>query len=123
MTTSTPARGGFDLNRPTIVWLLLVGGLLTGGIVSFVGLVLSYVWSSEAHEAWEESHYRYAQRTFWIGLLYAVLAGLLYVTIILIPLGWLLHLGILLWFAVRSIRGLFAAQRREAVVGVESWLW
>jgi uncharacterized membrane protein len=119
MTTNTPATSGFDLNRPTVIHLLYLCYFLSFGLAPLIGLVLAYVWAGEAHEAWEDTHYRYAIRTFWIGLLYSVIAGVLMIVLV----GFFLYFLVAIWFAVRSVRAIFAAQRREPVIGVESWLW
>ena len=69
--------------------------------------------------AWEESHYRYHIRTFWIGLLYGVI-GLF---TMLLGVGFLILLLIPVWMVVRSIVALAAAQRHEPMARAESWLW
>lgn len=106
---ATPV-GGFEFNRPTIVGLLYLGSLITG-ISGIVGLVLAYVWRGEPHQPWEEAHYVYLIRTFWIGLAASVV-GL--VTII-IGIGVLICLATAIWVLVRSIASLVRAQRREAM--------
>src|SRR3546814_14895292 len=73
----------FDLNRPTIVALLYLASFLTG-ITALIGLVLAYVWKNEPHEPWEPSHYSFHIRSFWYGLLGAIICGIL--TLILIGL-------------------------------------
>lgn len=115
------SNSGFDLNRPTIIWILYLAGFVVG-ITALIGIVLAYVWAGEAHEPWEDTHYRYAIRTFWISIALAV-AGVI-ISVITIGLGaFIVWPLIAIWFAVRSVRALLAAQRHEGVIGVESWLW
>jgi uncharacterized membrane protein len=108
MTTPVPASSSFQLNRPTVVALLYLGGFITG-ITVIIGLVLSYMWQKEPLEPWEASHYRWHIRTFWIGLVYSLICTLLYI-------------AVAVWFAVRAIKALLAAQRQEPIMAVESWL-
>ena len=77
--------GGFDLNQPTIISLLYLGGYVTG-ISAIVGVVLGYVWRSEPKAGWEVSHYAYLIRTFWIGLIGSVVGVVLTVILIGIPI-------------------------------------
>lgn len=112
---------GFDMNRPTVISLLYLGSFLAG-ITSLIGVILAYVWNGEAHEGWEDSHYRYHIRTFWIGLVYGVLAVIgSFVTFFL--LAWLFFGLVAVWFAVRGVKSLLAAQKHEPVENVETWLF
>ena len=118
---SRPASG-FDLNKPTIIWLLMLASVVTGWLTGIVGLVLAYVWAGEAHDGWEESHFRYAVRTFWIGAVLTVLGVI--GTIITLGIGsFIIWPLLLVWLLVRTVKALLAAQRREPVLNVESWLW
>ena len=111
MNTRPPATptGGFDLNRPTIVGLLYLVGAFTGGLLGIVGLVLAFVWKGEAHEPWEETHYTYLIRTFWMGLL----AGFIGLILIVIGIGILILIAVSIWFIVRAVMSLVKAQRHE----------
>lgn len=117
MATQPPATG-FDLNRPTIVSLLYLVGIVTA-LPTILALVLAYVWRGEPHEAWEGSHYRYHIRTFWLALLFAIIG---FVTT-LVGVGFLILLVIPVWMIVRSIVALSAAQRHEPVANPGTWLW
>jgi uncharacterized membrane protein len=102
--------GDFDLNRPTIIGLLYAASFLVG-ITGVVGLVLAYVWKGEPHEPWEETHYIYLIRTFWIGLAGVVIGTVL--TVVLI--GFLILLATALWVIVRTVMSLVNAQKRAAM--------
>jgi uncharacterized membrane protein len=109
---------GFEFNRPTIVVLLYLASLITG-IPILVGLILSYVWSGEAQGGWEASHFRWFIRTFWLSIAWAIIGAATFffgIGMIILALG-----GV--WIAVRSIKGLIAAQNRLPVTNVETWLW
>jgi uncharacterized membrane protein len=111
----------FQMNRPTVVSLLYLGSFLAG-ITTLIGVVLAYMWKGEAQEPWEESHFRYAIRTFWIGLVYSLLAGI--VTAVTLGLAaFIVFPAIAIWFAVRAVKMLLAAQRNDPIEKVESWLF
>ena len=57
---------------------------------------------------WLESHFRWQIRTFWYTLLWLVLYGLLIITIIGIPLAWILIVLLGLWVGYRVVRGWIA---------------
>lgn len=104
---------GFDFNKPTIVALLYIVSFLTG-ITSLIGLVMAYVWKAEPGDAWEASHYSYHIRSFWLGLAFGLLA--IIPTVFTFSLaGFILYPALGLWFAVRAIRSMLVAQRREAL--------
>lgn len=107
--------GSFDLNRPTIVSLLNLGGFLTGGLTSLVAVVLAYVWRRESHQPWEATHYTYLMRTFLVVIAASVAGTVLAVVtfglalLLIAPIGF----AIALWAGVRSVMSLIRAQRRE----------
>lgn len=109
-------QSGFDLNYPTIISLLYFASFVTG-ITGLVGVVLAYIWRSEAREPWEASHYTYLINTFWIGLLGSVIGFLLLIVVI----------GVFVWIAamvlvvVRSILSLLRAQKHEPMPNPDSW--
>lgn len=103
---ATPV-GGFEFNRPTIVGLLYVGSCLTG-VSGIVGLVLAYVWKGEPLQPWEDTHYTYLIRTFWIGLV----ASLVGVFTMLLGIGFLILALTAIWALVRTVMSLVKAQAR-----------
>lgn len=135
-----PARAGFDMNQPTIVSLLYLAAWVTG-FSNLVGLVLAYVWRREAAGSWEESHFTYLIRTFWLGFLYCVVAIAIGVASVLAMIGeaergaepggeWVLAmfawvfaiLAVSVWSAVRAVLSLVKAQNHEPMPRPDSWL-
>jgi uncharacterized membrane protein len=87
---------------------LVSAGLHTAplwSIVGAIGLVIAYVKLSDARGTWVESHLRYLIRTFWWGLGLSLLGWVLVVTIILIPLSFLIWVGTAIWIIYRIVRG------------------
>lgn len=111
------APGGFDLNYPTIVSLLYLASFLTG-ITGLVGVVLAYVWRSEARDPWEASHYTYLINTFWIGLL-GTITG---IALMIVVIGFFIWIGALVLVVVRTVLSLLRAQKREPMPNPNTWL-
>ncbi len=107
----------FQMNKPTVISLFYLASLL-GGIPSLIGVILAYVWRREDSAGWAESHYRYHIRTFWLGFAWAI-AGVL---LMIFGIGFLILLAIPLWFAVRAVKSLMAAQKNEPIANPTTWL-
>ena len=108
---------GFSFNRPTIVRLLYLAScvLMVSGLV---GLVLAYVWRGEPHEEWESSHYTYLIRTFWLGLVGALVS----IVLMLVLIGFLLIFAVGIWVIVRCVLSLVNAQKQQPMPNPETWL-
>lgn len=102
-------------NNVKLVYLLYLIGFVIG-ISSLVGIVFAYVNRGQS-EDWIETHYTYLIRTFWIGLLYFLIAGLLAMLII----GFFLIFASAVWVIVRCVIGLQKASKGEAVANPQSW--
>jgi uncharacterized membrane protein len=100
-----------------IIYILYLVGLATG-ITALVGVVLAYVKRDEAPE-WLRTHYRFQIRTFWIGLLYCVLGGILSMVLI----GFLVLLFWAIWLIIRVIKGFKHLELRESVPNYETWMF
>jgi uncharacterized membrane protein len=118
MTTPVPQPSGFDMNRPTVVALLYLVSFITG-FTALIGVILAYVWKGELFLDWEASHFRWHIRSFWIGALYSLVSTLF----VFILIGYLMYAAVAVWFAVRTVKALMAAQRRAPMPNVESWLF
>lgn len=84
--------------------LHLLGSI--AGLPSLIALVINYV--KRAATAPYDSHHRWMIRTFWWTILWLALGLLLMVTVILMPLGWIVFGLAWLWWVYRHIRGLIA---------------
>jgi len=86
------------------------------GITNIVGVVMAYINKDDGPD-WLRSHYRYQIRTFWIGVLYGIISGIL----CLIFIGFLLLVVLLAWFIVRCVKGLKYIELKAEVPNVEGW--
>ncbi len=97
-----------------IIYILFLAPL--GGITHIVGLVLAYV-ARDSAPPWLRSHYTYLIRTFWIGLLYFIGAGILCAVVI----GFALLPVVFLWFIIRCALGLMYLFKSEPYPRPETW--
>ena len=99
-----------------VVYFLYIAGMFIPVLV-LVGLVIAYVNRGKAG-GWVDTHYTWQIRTFWIGLLYSVIATVL----VLLLIGFVLYLAIAVWVIVRCVVGLQKASRDEPIANPESWV-
>lgn len=85
----------------------IVTAFLTGW-PSILAVILNYARRSDVRGTYLESHFRWQIRTFWFAVLWVVIAMVLFVTVIGIPLAWLLVVGTGLWVLYRILRGWLA---------------
>jgi uncharacterized membrane protein len=71
------------------------------GITAIVGIVINYVKKEEAAGTWLESHFRWQIRTFWFGLLWAVIGGIT----VFILVGFAILFANFVWIIYRIVKG------------------
>jgi len=84
----------------TVVYALQAAGFFVG-ITWIVGVIVDYVKKDDARGTWLESHYRWQIRTFWFGLLWGALGGIL--CLILVGFAILAADGV--WIIYRIVKG------------------
>lgn len=84
----------------TIIYALYAASLLVG-ITSIVAIVINYVKKNDVAGSWLESHFRWQIRTFWFGLLWAVIG---FVTLFIV-VGWFVLVANAIWFIYRIVKG------------------
>ena len=92
-----------------------VAGAFVFGLPSLIAVVLNYLKRAEVSGTWLYSHYRWQIRTFWFTLLWLLVYGLLIITLIGIPIAWMLIVILGLWVAYRVIRGWIALADRRPI--------
>lgn len=86
---------------------LVVTAFLTGW-PSIIAVILNYVKRSEVRGTWLDSHFSWQIRTFWFALLWLVAGAILFVTVVGIPIAFVLWIATGLWVLYRIIRGWLA---------------
>jgi uncharacterized membrane protein len=98
-----------------LIYILFLASLVIG-VTGIVGIVLAYINRGKAG-GFVGSHYTFLIRTFWIGLLYALIS----VVLMMLAIGFLLMFAVAVWFIARCILGLQALQRGEPIRNPDSW--
>lgn len=112
-----PPENSDDTGLANIVYILYLAALITG-IAGIAGVIIAYLKKDQGPE-WLRTHYQFQIRTFWYGLIIAIIGGIL--TWVLI--GFLI-LGLLyIWLIVRCILGLMMIHRRQAHPNPTTWLF
>ncbi|HEY1327843.1 MAG TPA: hypothetical protein VGI14_12955 [Casimicrobiaceae bacterium] len=92
------------------------------GLVGIVGIIVAYVKRDDAQGTWVASHVRWLIRTFWFSLLWAVVGGLILVTLGLlligIPIAFLIWIADTLWVFYRLIKGILLFKDSRPVPGM-----
>ncbi|PSM18714.1 MULTISPECIES: DUF4870 family protein [Nitratireductor] len=99
-----------------IIYVLYLVSLAIG-VTALIGIVLAHMNRGKAG-GWVETHYTWAIRTFWIGVLYGVIC----VVLAVIGIGFLLMIAVAVWAIVRIVIGLQKSAREEPIDNPESWL-
>ena len=81
----------------------------TAWTLAVVAIIVAIFARDSVRGTYLESHMSWLGRTFWWGLLWMVVLGLatvvMVLTVILIPLAWLLWAVLFVWYLYRVIRG------------------
>jgi uncharacterized membrane protein len=83
-----------------VIYILYLAAILMPPL-AIVGIVFAYIFENDATDMLV-SHYTYLIRTFWIGLLFFAISGVL----IPVVIGILLMLLSTLWWLIRVVKGL-----------------
>lgn len=94
--------------------LHLMGAVIA--LPSIIGLVLNYVLQDDATPL-VRTHHAWMIRTFWWALGLTVITWILWITLIGIPLAFIMGCGIWLWWMYRHIRGLVRLVDLRAMPG------
>ena len=100
-----------------IIYILYLVGLATG-LTLLIGVIMAYVNRDSAPE-WLQSHFRFQIRTFWIGLLFCVIGGILSIVLI----GVLVLLFAAVWLIIRVVKGFKYLEQQQPVPNVETWMF
>ncbi|HEU0282738.1 MAG TPA: hypothetical protein VFQ99_03060 [Gallionella sp.] len=71
------------------------------GITAIVGIIINYVKKDDVAGTWLESHFRWQMRTFWFGLLWAVIGGIT----AFILIGFAILFANFCWIIYRIVKG------------------
>ncbi len=75
------------------------------GWPSIIAVILNYAKRAEARGSWLDSHFGWQIRTFWYALLWLLVGGVAFVTVIGIPVAVVVWVLTGLWVLYRIARG------------------
>ena len=93
---------------------MIVTAFLTGW-PSIIAVILNYVKRSEVRGTWLDSHFSWQIRTFWFALLWLAIGAVLFVTVVGIPVAFVLWFATGIWVLYRIIRGWLALSSQKVL--------
>ncbi|MFS8974368.1 hypothetical protein PO002_07610 [Cupriavidus necator] len=78
---------------------------LTGGITALIAIVIDYVKRDDARGSLYASHFAWQIRSFWWSVVWGVLGGVLFATVVLMPLAFAGWAVLSLWMLYRIVKG------------------
>ena len=95
---------------------ITVVGAFVFGIPSIIAVIVNYVNQASARGTFLESHFRWQIRTFWFALMWILIGIVLFITIIGIPIAWIVIVGAGIWVIYRIARGWLTLQDGKPMV-------
>ena len=101
-------QGGSDrhqsLRTLTLVTYILYATSALVGLTAIVAIIINYIKRDDTRGTLYESHFTWQIRTFWWGLLWAVVGGIT----LLIGVGFIILIANSIWLIYRVVRGFLA---------------
>lgn len=105
---------GFSVLMGILGPALIITTFLTGW-PSIIAVILNYAKRSDVRGTYLEPHFSWQIRTFWYTLLWLLIAGLLFVTVIGILFAYILAVGTGIWVVYRILRGWLALNEGKSI--------
>ncbi len=90
-----------SLTNLTQVVYVLYALSYVAGITALIGIIINYIKKEDVAGTWLESHFRWQIRTFWFGLLWAVIGAITAVFMV----GFVILLANFVWIIYRIVKG------------------
>ncbi len=85
------------------------------GILSIIPLIINYSKRPDTMDSFVHTHHTWMINSWWIYIGLCFVAGMLFITLIGIPLAWLLFCGAWVYKAYRLIKGFVELNSNRAV--------
>ena len=107
---ASPGRSLEDEKRLAhVLYILHALAPFTAWLLAVIAIILGMAKRDDVRGTWLDSHFSWLSRTFWWGLLWIVVCGLvtalMFFTLLLIPLMWLPFTLLFIWYLYRVIKG------------------
>lgn len=98
-----------------LIYILYFVSVLIG-FTSIIGLVMAYLNRGKVG-GFVETHYTWLIRTFWIALLYTLVA----IVLAFVAIGFILMFAVAIWAIIRLVKGIQAIGRNEPIPDPLTW--
>jgi uncharacterized membrane protein len=85
------------------------------GLLSILPIIVNYIKRPDSEGTLVHSHHTWMIRSFWYYMIWMVVGGVLFLTIIGIPVAWLVWTVAWVWKAYRLIRGFIDLNNNRAM--------
>lgn len=92
-------------------------GAFVFGAPSILAVIISYIKKGAARGTYLESHFRWQIRTFWAVLVWCVIGGIFFITLIGIPVALGIFFAAGIWAIYRIARGWLALKEGKPMYG------
>ncbi|MCK5771925.1 DUF4870 family protein [Algiphilus sp.] len=106
---AVPDEGTEGERNVVLVAYILHACAIFTGVTAIVGVIMNHLKVNDTESAFIRSHHRWMLRTFWWGLLWSIICGVL--TFIFI--GILGYFILAVWWIYRLVRGFLAYSERR----------
>jgi uncharacterized membrane protein len=93
---------------------MIVTAFLSGW-PSIIAVILNYVKRAEVRGTWLDSHFSWQIRTFWYAVLWLAVGAAAFITLIGIPIAFVLWFATGIWVLYRIIRGWLALSSQKVL--------
>lgn len=107
-------------NKAWLWWLYLMHGASLAfslGALSFIPLILNYIKRDDTEGTFLRSHHSWQIRSFWWYVVWVCVGGLLFATIVGIPIAFIVWFAAWVWKAYRLIRGFLDLNKNKPMPG------
>ena len=105
---------GFSALMGMLGPVLIVTSFLSGW-PSIIAVIINYVKRGDARGTWLDSHFGWQIRTFWFALLFFLVGGIAFATLLGIPVAIVIWIGTGIWVLYRIVRGWMGLTEKKAM--------
>ena len=98
-----------------VAYILIALGYFTVLSTSIIGLILAYIKRGDLKGTYLESHCSLLITVFWWSTIWYIIGWILMVTIVGIPLAWVVFAVSYVWTAYKLIKGFLRIHAEQAV--------
>ncbi|MHB1947977.1 MAG: DUF4870 family protein [Gammaproteobacteria bacterium] len=123
MSNNTPVANQDELEDPITrkvaygIYIAYLASIVLP-MLPIIGVIFAYVFENDGR-AILKSHYDYLIRSFWLGILYFGISGLL----VLVLIGFALLPICVIWWLIRMAKGLKSLMRNQPIANPKTWLF